>query len=88
MKVSTKCPGCLTMFQKHPSDPNDYCDPCTDDSMASQTQTKHMKKRCTNHRWVWSGTPKGMVWCGNCDVDYDEKLHGCIKDLSCGPMIR
>lgn len=82
MQIGAKCPGCLRNFIKHHKDPNDYCDDCTDESFATETQTMHMKKRCTEHRWVWSGVPRGSVWCGECDITYDENIHGKIKDLS------
>jgi len=28
------------------------------------------------HKWIGSGVPGGSVWCSECNVDYDEKLHG------------
>lgn len=83
--IQVDCPGCLYTFSKNQKDPNNYCDACTAESFENGTQTKDMKKKCMEHRWVWSGIPKGSAWCGNCDVDYDEKIHGPIKDLSGTP---
>jgi uncharacterized Zn-finger protein len=84
--VNRVCPMCSTTFNVNQSDPNPLCDLCNFKSeMADDYEEAIINKkpaRCFDHKWVWSGVPRGSVWCSKCDTTYDEKLHGEIKDLS------
>ena len=87
--IQRKCPSCSTVFSINQADPSPLCSVCN--------QKKHQEileeewelieddyvfpSFCT-HDWVWSGVPRGSVWCKHCDVTYDEKKHGVLMDLS------
>lgn len=85
--VDHKCPACSAVFNVNQMDLNPLCDTCNHKSATEMIDDYEEvifeePVRCFDHKWVWSGIPKGSVWCSKCDVTYNEKLHGEIKDLS------
>ena len=81
--IQRKCPSCQVMYTAHAKDPNPLCDACTlsDSPELDKFDTSATPYWCT-HKWVWSGMPKGKMWCAKCDIDYDEKKHGKVRDLA------
>ena len=75
--VTKNCDECGVEFSISQMDPSDLCDDCHYGDLAKKSGGE-----CIDHKWVWSGVPKGSVWCADCQVDHNEADHGTIKDLA------